>query len=34
MRGAETFTDNQDSVKYWRIMGAAYGVKGTARYVP
>ncbi|EGX57980.1 hypothetical protein SZN_20012 [Streptomyces zinciresistens K42] len=34
MRGVETVTNNQDSVQYWRIMMAAYGVKGQARYVP
>jgi hypothetical protein len=34
MRGLETITNNQDSVQYWRIMMAAYGVTGTARYVP
>jgi hypothetical protein len=34
MRGVETVTNNQDSVQYWRIMMAAYGVKGHARYVP
>ncbi|WP_338683203.1 restriction endonuclease fold toxin-2 domain-containing protein [Streptomyces acidiscabies] len=34
MRGVETVTNNQDSVQYWRVMMAAYGVKGTARYVP
>ncbi|WP_229910907.1 restriction endonuclease fold toxin-2 domain-containing protein [Streptomyces aurantiogriseus] len=34
MRGVETVTNNQESVQYWRIMMAAYGVKGTARYVP
>ncbi|MDI3402857.1 restriction endonuclease fold toxin-2 domain-containing protein [Streptomyces cavernicola] len=34
MRGVETVTNNQDSVAYWRIMMAAYGVKGYARYVP
>nr|WP_317633640.1 restriction endonuclease fold toxin-2 domain-containing protein [Streptomyces sp. HUAS 14-6] len=34
MRGVETVTDNQDAVQYWRIMMAAYGVKGHARYVP
>ncbi|MEU1090235.1 restriction endonuclease fold toxin-2 domain-containing protein [Streptomyces sp. NPDC005892] len=33
-RGVETVTNNQDSVQYWRIMMAAYGVKGTAPYVP
>jgi hypothetical protein len=34
MRGVETVTNNQDSVRYWRVMMAAYGVKGAARYVP
>ncbi|MGW1890113.1 restriction endonuclease fold toxin-2 domain-containing protein [Streptomyces sp. NPDC002004] len=34
MRGVETVTNNQESVQYWRIMMAAYGVKGSARYVP
>ncbi|MEV1080929.1 restriction endonuclease fold toxin-2 domain-containing protein [Streptomyces sp. NPDC050211] len=34
MRGVETVTNNQDSVQYWRIMMAAYGVEGHARYVP
>ncbi|GAA3796527.1 hypothetical protein GCM10023083_34850 [Streptomyces phyllanthi] len=34
MRGVETVTNNQESVQYWRIMMAAYGVKGHARYVP
>ncbi|MEU0336544.1 restriction endonuclease fold toxin-2 domain-containing protein [Streptomyces sp. NPDC006193] len=34
MRGVETVTNNQESVQYWRIMMAAYGVKGNARYVP
>jgi hypothetical protein len=34
MRGVETITNNQESVQYWRIMMAAYGVKGNARYVP
>ncbi|MEU7428242.1 restriction endonuclease fold toxin-2 domain-containing protein [Streptomyces sp. NPDC040750] len=34
MRGVETVTNNQDAVQYWRIMMAAYGVKGHARYVP
>ncbi|MFJ3812144.1 restriction endonuclease fold toxin-2 domain-containing protein [Streptomyces sp. NPDC090073] len=27
-------TNNQDTVQYWRIMMAAYGVKGHARYGP
>ncbi len=30
----ETVTNNPDSVAYWRVMMAAYGVKGYARYVP
>ncbi|WP_234046344.1 restriction endonuclease fold toxin-2 domain-containing protein [Streptomyces adelaidensis] len=34
MRGVETVTNNQDSVAYWRVMMAAYGVKGYARYEP
>lgn len=34
MRGVETVTNKQESVQYWRIMMAAYGVKGHARYVP
>ncbi|WP_432038230.1 restriction endonuclease fold toxin-2 domain-containing protein [Streptomyces cucumeris] len=34
MRGVETVTNHQDSVAYWRVMMAAYGVKGYARYVP
>ncbi|WP_438491908.1 restriction endonuclease fold toxin-2 domain-containing protein [Streptomyces asiaticus] len=34
MRGVETVTNNQESVQYWRVMMAAYGVKGHARYVP
>lgn len=34
MRGVETVTNNADSVAYWRVMMAAYGVKGYARYVP
>ncbi|WP_256961701.1 restriction endonuclease fold toxin-2 domain-containing protein [Streptomyces sp. NRRL B-24572] len=34
MRGVETVTNNPDSVAYWRVMMAAYGVKGYARYVP
>ncbi|MEV6115980.1 restriction endonuclease fold toxin-2 domain-containing protein [Streptomyces sp. NPDC052109] len=34
MRGVETVTNNQDAVQYWRIMMAAYGVKGHVRYVP
>ncbi|MGW2424343.1 restriction endonuclease fold toxin-2 domain-containing protein [Streptomyces sp. NPDC001709] len=34
IRGIETITSNQESVPYWRIMMAAYGVKGHARYVP
>jgi hypothetical protein len=34
MRGVETVTNNQDAVQYWRIMMAAYGVSGHARYVP
>ncbi|MEU0005956.1 restriction endonuclease fold toxin-2 domain-containing protein [Streptomyces sp. NPDC006314] len=34
MRGVETVTDNQDAVQYWRIMMAAYGLRGHARYVP
>ncbi len=34
MRGVETVTNNQDAVQYWRIMMAAYGVEGHARYVP
>ncbi|KUM95110.1 hypothetical protein AQI88_19895 [Streptomyces cellostaticus] len=34
MRGVETVTNNQEAVQYWRIMMAAYGVKGHARYVP
>ncbi|MFI7337058.1 restriction endonuclease fold toxin-2 domain-containing protein [Streptomyces sp. NPDC050085] len=32
--GVETITNSQDSVGYWRVMMAAYGVKGYARYVP
>lgn len=34
MRGVETVTNNQEAVQYWRIMMAAYGVTGHARYVP
>lgn len=34
MRGVETVTNNLDSVPYWRVMMAAYGVKGYARHVP
>ncbi|MER0443399.1 restriction endonuclease fold toxin-2 domain-containing protein [Streptomyces sp. Edi4] len=34
IRGVDTVTNNQDSVPYWRVMMAAYGVKGNARYVP
>ncbi|WP_329295701.1 restriction endonuclease fold toxin-2 domain-containing protein [Streptomyces pseudovenezuelae] len=34
MRGVETVTNNQESVQYWRVMMAAYGVQGHARYVP
>lgn len=34
MRGVEVDTNNADSVSYWRVMMAAYGVKGYARYVP
>jgi len=34
MRGVETVTNNQESVAYWRVMMAAYGVKGYARYEP
>ncbi|MFE4588194.1 restriction endonuclease fold toxin-2 domain-containing protein [Streptomyces laurentii] len=34
MRGVETVTNNADSVAYWRVMMAAYGVKGYARYEP
>ncbi|MEV7159611.1 restriction endonuclease fold toxin-2 domain-containing protein [Streptomyces misionensis] len=34
IRGVETVTNNQEAVQYWRIMMAAYGVKGHARYVP
>ncbi|OIJ84630.1 hypothetical protein BIV23_45180 [Streptomyces monashensis] len=34
MCGVETVTNNQDAVQYWRIMMAAYGVRGHARYVP
>lgn len=34
MRGVETVTNNQEAVQYWRIMMAAYGVSGHARYVP
>ncbi|RCG13414.1 hypothetical protein DQ392_33050 [Streptomyces reniochalinae] len=34
MRGVETVTNNRDSVAYWRVMMAAYGVKGYARYAP
>ncbi|MFD7257771.1 restriction endonuclease fold toxin-2 domain-containing protein [Streptomyces sp. NPDC059874] len=34
MRGVETVTNDPDSVAYWRVMMAAYGVKGYARYVP
>jgi hypothetical protein len=34
MRGVETVTNNQEAVQYWRIMMAAYGVSGQARYVP
>lgn len=30
----ETVTNNADSMAYWRVMMAAYGVKGYARYVP
>ncbi|MFG2814753.1 restriction endonuclease fold toxin-2 domain-containing protein [Streptomyces sp. NPDC048410] len=34
MRGVETVTNSQEAVQYWRIMMAAYGDKGHARYVP
>ncbi|MCX5273740.1 restriction endonuclease fold toxin-2 domain-containing protein [Streptomyces virginiae] len=34
MRGVEVATNNSDSVAYWRVMMAAYGVKGYARHVP
>ncbi|WUL00564.1 hypothetical protein OHB28_38265 [Streptomyces sp. NBC_00356] len=34
MRGVETVTNSQDSVPYWRVMMAAYGVDGYARYEP
>ncbi|WP_282956628.1 restriction endonuclease fold toxin-2 domain-containing protein, partial [Streptomyces albus] len=34
MRGVETVTNNRESAPYWRVMMAAYGVKGYARYVP
>ncbi|MGW3399533.1 restriction endonuclease fold toxin-2 domain-containing protein [Streptomyces hydrogenans] len=34
MRGVETVTNHADSVAYWRVMMAAYGVRGYARYVP
>ncbi|MFJ5035170.1 restriction endonuclease fold toxin-2 domain-containing protein [Streptomyces sp. NPDC088560] len=34
MRGVETVTNNQEAAQYWRIMMAAWGVKGHARYVP
>ncbi|NEB01966.1 restriction endonuclease fold toxin-2 domain-containing protein [Streptomyces sp. SID13726] len=34
MRGVEAVTNNEEAVQYWRIMMAAYGVQGHARYVP
>ncbi|WP_245600854.1 restriction endonuclease fold toxin-2 domain-containing protein [Streptomyces sulphureus] len=34
LRGVETVTNNRESVAYWRVMMAAYGVKGYARHVP
>ncbi|WP_327413760.1 restriction endonuclease fold toxin-2 domain-containing protein [Streptomyces sp. NBC_01233] len=34
MRGVEVATNNSDSVSYWRVMMAAYAVKGYARHVP
>ncbi|MBR7678262.1 hypothetical protein KDA82_35870 [Streptomyces daliensis] len=34
MRGVEVDTDYRDSVPYWRVMMATYGVKGYARYAP
>ncbi|MCX4958097.1 restriction endonuclease fold toxin-2 domain-containing protein [Streptomyces virginiae] len=34
MRGVEVATNNSDSVSYWRVMMAAYGVTGYARHVP
>ncbi|MFF3172930.1 restriction endonuclease fold toxin-2 domain-containing protein [Streptomyces sp. NPDC057900] len=34
LRGVETVTNSQESVPYWRLMMAAYKVKGYARHVP
>ncbi|MFI1448035.1 restriction endonuclease fold toxin-2 domain-containing protein [Streptomyces virginiae] len=34
MHGVEAATNNSDPVAYWRVMMAAYGVKGYARHVP
>jgi len=34
IRGVETVTNNSDSVPYWRVMMAAHGVRGYARYEP
>ncbi|MFF0557885.1 restriction endonuclease fold toxin-2 domain-containing protein [Streptomyces sp. NPDC004266] len=34
MRGVDTVTNHADFVAYWRVMMAAYGVKGYARYAP
>lgn len=34
LRGVETVTNHRESVAYWRVMMAAYGVKGYARHVP
>nr|WP_246531133.1 restriction endonuclease fold toxin-2 domain-containing protein [Streptomyces bathyalis] len=34
MRGVETVTNYRDAVPYWRVMMAAYGIKGYSRYVP
>ncbi|MEU6868055.1 restriction endonuclease fold toxin-2 domain-containing protein [Streptomyces sp. NPDC046876] len=34
MRGVETITNNPDSAAHWRVMMAAYGDKGYARYAP
>lgn len=34
LRGVEVATNHRDSVPYWRVMMAAYGVKGYARHVP
>lgn len=32
-RGVEVVTNNSDSVAYWRVMMAAYDIKGYSRHV-